>query len=264
MDSLDFLDAPKGAETAAAPEQPAQAPAPAEATPAPTEGQPRGPDGKFAPKAQADAPAPAEAQPQAPAPSPEAAQPDPAKPPEGFVPVSALQAEREKRQQLERQYQQQPQQPAPDVYDDPEAFQQWQQGQLLAERTKWSFDVAVLRHGEDQANEVKAWAAERFANDPIFAQRALASRDPYGVAFDEYQQQQALSLLADPANRQKFMAFLSGQAPAQQAAPPVVVAPPSPPSTPPASMAADPNAGGAKPGAVPTDPGAVFDAVFRK
>jgi hypothetical protein len=29
-------------------------------------------------------------------------------------------------------------------------------------------------------------------------------------------------------------------------------------------MAADPNAGGAKPGAVPTDPGAVFDAVFRK
>lgn len=262
MDPLDFLDGQEPVDTTTpaqpAPEATAQ---PAETPPA--EGPARGPDGKFVAKAGETAPT-AEPAPQAPAIPPEgAAQTDPAKPPEGFVPVSALQAEREKRQALERQYQQQPPPPRPDPFEDFEAYEAWSEGQIIAERTEWSRQLAETKHGAEIVTQAQQWAAERFEADPVFAQAARASRDPYGFAIAEYQRHQALSLLSDPTNFAKFQAFLAGNAPAPAPAPaPPIVAPPAQPSPPPRSIASAPNAGAAKPGEV--QPGSAFDMVFKE
>ncbi len=261
MDPLDFLDGETPAEPVAA--QPAEATPPAE--PAPAEGPPRGPDGKFAPKAQAEA-APAAASPSpAPAPTPEGAQPtpEPAKPPEGYVPVAALQAVREELNQFKRQVQQQPQAPPPDPYEDFEGYEAHRQSQIAQERADWSRQLAEARHGAELVTQAQQWAFERFDADPNFAQAAMSSRDPYGFAIAEYQRNQALSLLSDPSNLAKFQAFLAGGPAAPAAsAPAPMVAPPSQPSPPPRSIASAPNAGAAKPGEV--QPGSAFDMVFKE
>jgi hypothetical protein len=261
MDKLDFLDGDTPVEPTAAATTPEAAPTP---EPSPeAAGQPRGPDGKFAPKAEA-APA-AQAEPQAPALTPEAlATPaaESVRAPDGYVPVAALQAEREKANAYKRQLEQQPPPPAPDPYEDFEAYQAWQSSQVVTERTQWSKQLAEAKHGADLVTQAQQWAFERFDTDPAFAQAAASSRDPYGFAIAEFQRHQALSLLSDPSNLAKFQAFLTGQGPAPAAAPAVVPASPQSP-TPPRSLASVPNAGGAQPGAVPTGPGAAFDAVFK-
>lgn len=262
MDPLAFLDGEEPVATTAADPKPAEAAPPADTPPA--DGQPRQPDGKFAPKAKAEDAAPAaDPAPQAPATPPEAvaANPEPAKPPEGFVPLAALQAVREELNQFKRQVQQ-PAQPPPDPYEDFEAYEQHRQGQIAQERAEWSRQLAEARHGAELVQEAQKWAFERFDADPVFAQAAAGSRDPYGFAIAEYQRHQALSLLSDPANLAKFQAFLSGQAPPQAASQPApAVAPPPQPSPPPRSIASAPNAGAAKPGEV--QPGSAFDMVFK-
>ena len=262
MDPLAFLDG----EEPVAPT--ADTPTPEAATPSadtpPAEGQPRAPDGKFAPKeAKAEAAPAVEAQPQAPTIAPEAAQPtpEPAKPPEGFVPLAALQAVRDELNQFKRQVQQ-PTTPPPDPYEDFEAYQSWQNSQIAQERADWSRQLAEARHGQELVQQAQQWAFERFDADPVFAQAAQTARDPYGFAIAEYQRHQALSLLSDPANFAKFQAFLSGSSPAPSAQPAPLVAPPAQPSTPPRSIASTPNAGTAKPAQV--QPGSAFDMVFKE
>lgn len=261
MDPLDFLDGEKPSESAAA--QPAETPAPEPAaTETPTaEGPARGPDGKFVSKAPADAAPAAESPPQAPATPPEAVQtpPDTAKPPEGYVPLAALQAVREELNSFKRQIQQQPPQPAPDPYEDFEAYQQWQSGQVAQERADWSRQLAEARHGQELVQQAQQWAFERFDTDPVFAQAAQSSRDPYGFAIAEYQRHQALSLLSDPANFAKFQAFLSGQAP-QATAPPAPAAPQPQPAAPPPSITSAPSAGGVQ--HVPLGQDEVYRAAF--
>lgn len=261
MDPLDFLDGQEPAETAAA--QANEAPAtPAPEAPAEAPGQPRGPDGKFATKTQGEAAQAVEAQPLAdPA---GAAQPasEPPKAPDGYVPVAALQAIREELNAFKRQ-QQPPPMPPPDPYEDFEGYEAHRQAQQTAERAEWSRQLSEARHGAELVQQAQQWAFERFEADPNFAQAARSSRDPYGFAIAEFQRHQALSLLSDPSNLAKFQAFLSGgAAPAPAAAPAVAPASLQSP-TPPRSLASAPNAGGAKPGAVPVGPGAAFDAVFK-
>jgi hypothetical protein len=258
MDNLDFLDGPEPAETAAAPEQPQ---APTEPEPSTTEGQPRGPDGKFAPKAEAAPAPPTDPAPtQAPAITPEApTAAEPVKPPEGFVPVGVVQAMREELNALKRQPQQ-PAQPAPDPYEDFEAYQAWQESQVTAERAEWSRQLAEARHGPEIVTQAQQWAAERFATDPVFAQQALSQRDPYGFAIEAWKRDQVLTKLSDPGLIDRFLAFAGGQAAPQ--APVAAVAAPHQPPTPPRSLASAPSAGGDKPGAIPVHEGAAFDSVF--
>lgn len=279
MDPLSFLDEEPLVETNTAAQPSAEVAAePAEETP-PVESPARGPDGKFIGKAEvaptepvAEAPQ-AEATPQAPAIPPEVAQTaqqpqaDPAKAPDGYVPLAALQAVRDELNQFKRQVQQQqnPPPPAPDPYVDFEAYEQHQGEQRAAERAGWSERLAVAVHGQETVSAVKEWAAARAAADPIFRQQTWSSDDPYGFAVAEYKRDQALQLLADPTNFQRFQAFLAGQQPAPQVVPTPapVVAPPPQPSPPPRSIASSPSAGPAKPGEQPVGPAAAFDATFK-
>lgn len=265
MDKLDFLDGPTP-EPVAAPEPLAPQPV-AEAPAAPvTDGPARGPDGKFAPKAVDAAPA-AEAAPMAPA--------DPAIPPAAEQPAAVNWEERFKEIEAQnkgllraltetRQQVRQPAPPAPDPFDDPEGFAAHQEVQRAVRDAEWSFKVFVAKNGEERGKAVQEWAFARAEADPTFNQRAIQSGDPFSFAAEEYETHQALSLLRDPTLRERFQAFVSGQAPAAQApAAPVVVAAPQQPPTPPRSMAAAPSAGGAKPGAMPVGPSVAFDTVFK-
>lgn len=269
MDKLDFIDGEEPAEptvAAVTPEAaPSEAPPAAAVAPepqgeAPSTGQPRGPDGKFAPKAQDAAPAAPDAQP--PADPPAAPSQATAQPPEGFVPVGVVQAMREELNAFKRQQNQTPPaapQPAPDVYADPEGFAQYSQVQVINERLHWSYKVAEAAHGAEVVQQAQQWAEQRYAQDPVFAQRAQAQPDPYGWAIDEWKRDQVLSKLSDPQLIDKFLAFASGQqaASAALAAPP---APPPSPAAPPPSIASAPSAGGAQ--HVPTGPGQAYGAVI--
>jgi hypothetical protein len=261
MDPLEFLDGQPPAENAAAPE-PAAPEAPA-ATPE-AAGQPRAPDGKFAPKAEA---APA-ADPQAPAITPEAAQQpaDPQRAPEGFVPLAALQAERDKRRHLEQQFT--PPVPTPTLQPGEEGFEDEQayiEGRVASEafaRYQVGLHYASLQYGEDKVAAVDQWARERVRIDPALRATAMSQIDPVAFFIREYDRAQVFERLGEPGVLERITAFLGGQAAAPAAAPAVVPASPQSP-TPPRSLASVPNAGGAKPGAVPSGPGAAFDAVFK-
>lgn len=271
MDKLDFLDGPEPVETAAPVEPPVIAPETA-APELSSDGQPRGPDGKFAPKAPTEAASVVEGQPQAPATPPVAATQEPVKVPDGYVPVGALQALREENQALKRQASQAPPpyqpQPGDEGYEDWAEQQSYEQQVAAKARADVSFRYAVKELGEERAGQVKTWAAQRFNLDPSFAQQSLSAEDPFAFAVDEFQRHEAQTfaaeMFADPARREQFKAFMSGQGPASAApAAPVPVAAPAQPPIPPQSLAAVPNAGGAKPGATPVGPHVAFDTTFK-
>lgn len=283
MDRLSFLDGDVPADTTDVAQPAPEANEPPAEPQTPAEGPARGADGKFLPKeakAEAEpAPAPpaAESPPQAPAPPPEAAQPapepEPAKPPEGFVPLAAFTALRDEFNSFKRQASQPPAEPPPDPHEDFDGWRAHQEAQYATERANWSRQLAEAKHGAELVQQAQQWAFERFDADPVFAQAAQSTRDPYGFAIQEYQRHQVMSLLSDPANFAKVQAFLAGQAQEQAAAapmppqppapPPPVVAPPPQPTPPPQSIAAAPSAGGPKPGHLPAGPGAAFDATFK-
>lgn len=257
---LDFLDGDAPAETPAVVEQPAaeatvsEAPqAEGEAPKAPA----RGPDGKFA---KVEATPVADAPPQSPAPAPDAVQPtvETPKVPDGYVPVEALTTLRKEFQAFKQQVTQQQAAPPPDPFEDFEAYEAHQASERTGERFDWSYQLLTARHGDEQAARIRDWAAQRADADPHFHRRALESRDPFGFAFAEYQQAEALQMLADPTLRERFQAFLTGQAPPQQAAAPVAA--PQSPTAPPPSITQAPSAGGVA--AVPMGQQSVYDAVF--
>lgn len=265
MEDLDFLDGQSPAELTAAAQTAEPAPAPeASPEPAPGEGPARGPDGKFISKAAEPAQAASTPEPQTPASPPEAAPqptPEPQKAPDGFVPVSALTELRREFQAFKQSVSQQPPQPAPDPYEDFEAYQAWQTEQVAGERFGWSAQLLAAKHGEETAQQVQAWAAEKANADPLFYQRALQNRDPFSFAYDEWRREQVLSKLSDPKLLDQFLALTSGQIP--QAAPAAAPAAPPQPPTPPRSLAAAPSAGGGQPGSVPLDDDALFGSTIR-
>ena len=259
-DNLDFLDGETPAEAQTAVST-AEAPA---ATPAsePTEGPARGPDGKFVSKA-SDTPSEA---PQTPAITPEAAQPapvasEPAKAPDGFVPLSAFTALRDDFNNYKRQ--QQPAQPPPDIYEDPDGYAQHASSQIVAERTNWSRRLAEATYGAETVTQAQQWAERQFASDPVFAQRAMTSDDPYGFAIGEWKRDTVLQKLTDPTLIDKFLAFASGQAPAQAQPIAAPAALPQTP-TPPRSLASAPSAEGIRPGETPVGPGVAFAHTFKE
>lgn len=253
------------------------------------DGPARGPDGKFIaaePKPEpadpvasaAKAPPAAEPEPEPapvvaatapePTPAPEAQQPQAQVPP-GYVPVGVVQELRKEIQALKQPPA--PAAPPPDPTEDLEAYEAYQEQRVASANIEWSYRVAVAQHGEETAKAAREWGAQRADHDPTFYQAVLRHDDPIGFVMGEYQRHQAMELFADPKAREAFAAFMASQgqaaAPPSPAAaqPPVVAASPDPPApTPPRSLAAEPNAGGVKPGAEPLSERAAYDALFLK
>lgn len=296
----DFLsDEPMSAPVADAPappvaEAPQSDPAPSpDAAPA-AEGQPRAPDGKFAPKAGADAAPAAPAAPvvaEAPI-APEAPpQAPPAQPQAHAVPLATFLDIRDKaaaaerraneaeawRRDQEARAQRAPAPQAPDPDADPAGYRAFQndehQRQLWEMRVEMSRGFAITRHGEETANKAFDWGLNRCDADPFFNAKVKASPDPVAFVVAEWQREQLLSEMA-PEEVVAFKAWKAAQttaAPAQPAlttapTPAAAAQPPAPPAQPPVprpSLAAGPSAAtGAQP--IPRDAEATFDRMFAK
>jgi len=265
MDKLDFLgaEAPDGE---VAPEAQATAPAEvvAEETAEQKESRARDEHGRFKAKEEAPAPTPEAKAPVATEPSPPAEQPANAAP-EGYVPLAALLAERDKWKALEAQIPK-PQAapppvigPAPDVFADPEGFQAWNDQRIVNATLNISEVMAREKYGEELVDAAKSWATEQFQTRPGFAQEVLSKPHPYGFAVQQYQMNQSVSQLGgDPERIKAFLAWEQAQS-AQQGAAPAV--PPPPQERPPKSIANAPSAGGTQHIAV--GPGVAFDDTIK-
>ena len=258
---LDFLDGGDAPEVTT----PAQEP----------EGPARGPDGKFTSQT-AEAPqepeiAPVEA-PQAPEPTPEpqAAQPVMEQPPEVGGLYKAMLDERDKRKALEDQIRQLraqvPQQMAPDPYEEPEAYQAFNnqiiQQQLFRQALGFSRRLQEVKHGPETVAQAHEWGVARCDADPLFNQRVQTSEDPYEFVVSEWKRDQILSSLQGD-DLDQFRAWKASQGAPQPQAPVAHVATIPPPVAPPRSLASAPAAGSPKPGEQPVGPGVAFDSVFR-
>lgn len=140
--------------------------------------QPRGPDGKFAPKGETDAP---------PASS------------EDRVPIAAIHDERRKRQELEKrvaeyearlQQLQNPPQPAPDMFENPEGWQNHFGGQIKQQAAQEASFNSLLNTSEmlcrdkfDDFEDAKAKFMELAEANPVLAQQALGDPHPWRKAY---------------------------------------------------------------------------------
>src|SRR5690349_21173401 len=187
MDSLDFLDGASAPNEEVAPEEVvAEAPAEVATEEAPQpEARPRDEKGRFAPK---------EATPET---------VEPTSPPPGYVPVGVVQRLREEMNQLK-----QAQQPAPDVFEDQNAFAQHVQQPVRNEVTQlklnWSRRFAEQSFGADTVNTAEQWVYQQAQINPAFGQQILSSDDPYGAAVAEYKKDQIGSRLSNPADIDAF------------------------------------------------------------
>lgn len=260
---LDFLDGGEPAEVTT----PAQE----------SDGPARGPDGKFTSQTveapQEPEPIPVEMAPE-PAPEPQAAPAPPAIPP-GYVPTTALQSERERRQAVEARLQQyeaaRAAEPMPDPYEDPEGYARAQrqdmQTQTLNVKLDLSEDMARERHGDEAVDTARDWALAKFAQSPTFQSEVLSKRNPYEFVVQQFKREQLFANVS-PDELEQFRAWKATANPLTQAQPapqPVVAQTAATPSivAPPRSLASAPAAGSPKPGDQPVGPGVAFDAVFR-
>jgi hypothetical protein len=141
--------------------------------------QPRGPDGKFAPKGETkDAPPASD---------------------EDRIPVSAIQDERRKRQELERrvadyeaklQQLSNPPQPAPDMFENPEGWQSHFGNDIRQQAAQEASLNATLNTSEmlardkfDDFEDMKASFLELAKDNPTLAQQALSDPHPWRKAY---------------------------------------------------------------------------------
>jgi hypothetical protein len=132
--------------------------------------------------------------------------PEPVRPDPGFVPLSAVLDEREKRKALEAriaQFEQerQTQQPSIDPFDDPEGFARQQTGQvqeqMTAMRFQFSDQFAREKHGPDSVDAAIAWAGERARADQVFAASYMQQQDPIGWIVQQHKRDGMLSQIGD-------------------------------------------------------------------
>lgn len=253
MDKLSFLDSPEG-EGVVAPVEPVEPVQDAVEAPQPVE-QPQ------VVEAQVEQPA-----------SPLEVPVIDHKPEPGFVPLAAVLEERDKRKAMEaelaRYRQQQQPEPVevPDPIDDPDGFSEFQQQYVqqtaLNIKLDFSEDMARTAHGDETVDAAKAWALERFGNNPAYQAEVLRDRNPYGRAVKDYlaeQRVQKLSGMPDDEFAQ-FQAWKAAQAQIQPATTPAAT-PVSPAPIPAPSIASAPSAGGVT--HTPVGAGVAFDAMFK-
>jgi hypothetical protein len=220
---------------------------------------------------------PAPAEPAQPAPAAEPANPltppvVDVKPDPGFVPITAMLDERDKRKGLEaeiarlREQQPQPQaQPIPDPLDDPEGFANYQtsaaHSAALNVKLDMSEEFVRQQKGDELVDKARDWALEQFQNRPGFQQQVFGQRNPYGYIVQQYEREQIASTVTADDFAQ-FQAWKQAQAQltTQTAAP---AASPSP-AIPPRSLASAASAGGLATQVEPTDDEAFAEIFARK
>lgn len=158
-------------------------------------------------------------------------------------------------------------QPAPDPYQDPEAYQAHQQAEVDARiyglNLNMSRRLAEVQHGPDVVKAAFDWGLNRCDQDPHFNAKVRSSQDPVGEVVAEWKREQLLARL-DPTDFDAFQAWKAsqgGQAPtgyAPQAAQPASQRPQAPRP----SLAAGPSAG-ASASPIPKNGEDTFDAMFR-
>lgn len=210
-------------------------------------------------------------------PEPEApvveAAPEHVKPEPGFVPISALMDERDKRKAAEERAKQFAPKPeaaiVPDPLDDPVAYNAYMGQQLEArvaqERFNMSNIMASQTHGEDTVKAAIEWAGERAAQDPAFAVSYMREAHPIDWIVRQHKQSSLLSEIGDNVDDWFVREAAKrgyAMAPAPVAAAPIIqaaVQPVSRPAAPPRSIASDVSASAP----VATDPKAEFEAIFN-
>lgn len=174
-----------------------------------------------------------------------------AKPEPGFVPITVVLDEREKRKALEAQllqYQQQPrEQPQmPDPVVDPDGYNraqaQYAANQALNVKLELSEDVARDKFGDDLVDKARDWALQLFSQNPGFQNQVFAQRNPYKFVVEQYQREQIASQVS-LSDFEQFQAWKAAQA--QMA--PAPAAPVQQAATVPISLANAPSAGSPKP-----------------
>lgn len=194
-------------------------------------------------------------------------QPEPVRPPD--VPLATyldtreeLKSARARLAELERL--QTPAEPVrvPDLYDNPEEYQQYieQQVQQRLAAVEWgvierlSTQTTIAAHGAETLDAAKAWAVENRQTRPYLGQMFKSQPDPFGWLVGEYQRDRLLKDLGsdpDAYVRRRFAELEPGSAPQPAAttpAPQPAQAPAAPPPTPPPprSLASLPGSGGAE------------------
>jgi hypothetical protein len=241
-------------------------------------------------------PAPVEAPAFTPEPQPQPQIPDPVAPsveaplapaapqslqvPPGYIPIAAQLDEREKRKAaeeralaLERQIQefQSRQQPAPDLFEDPDGFRsRISQENDLREwnlRTSMSEIMAVRYYGREKVQK----AIEEFQREcppgTAYAIELRQQADPVGYVVDWHKRNEKLKAIGDSEvddfvrRRAAELGLIPGQLQANPQQP--LTAQPAPAPIIPTTIATAPSAGGMAP-PVSTGPGVAFEAVFKR
>ena len=179
---------------------------------------------------------PSDAPEPAPTPEPQPAEPapaaDPSKPPEGFVPHSAMHQERERRKQVEQEAAelkqrlaaleaaQKPAEPAPleipDPIIDPEGFRKFQADQLQAQQERWQQheqqqrQAALHQHVQTLENQFMQQTPDYPQATQHLYQSRVAELTAYGYGQDQIQ-----AILANDANAIVQNAMAQGKNPAQ-------------------------------------------------
>jgi len=167
-----------------------------------------------------------------------AAQPDPQPDPApaqpqqpGFVPLSAVLDEREKRQKIERDYAEaqkkweaaQPPKQAPSVTSDPQGWQA-EQEQRFAKREmdlkmELSGRFAAQHHGADKIEAAKQWGAQQNQVDPYFGQKFTAQNDPFGWLVEQHRQALTLGEIGNKTAQEWALEYAASMGYAPPAAP---------------------------------------------
>lgn len=121
------------------------------------------------------------------------------------IPVKALQEERRKRQELEQQLQelqarlQQPQQPAPDIWEDTQGWQQHFGGEVVNTAVQTAVENAALKTSEMIARQAhedfdQIWTEMNafLVENPSLVQKAKADPHPWGFAYKAYKNHQRM------------------------------------------------------------------------
>ena len=185
--------------------------------------QPRGPDGKFAPKGETDAP--------------------PAS--EDRVPIAAIHDERRKRQELEKrvadyeaklQQLQNPPQPAPDMFENPEGWQNHFGGQIRQQASQEASFNSLLNTSEmlcrdkyDDFDDAKTKFMELAEQNPVLAQQALGDPHPWRKAYTlvkNHEKMEALGATDSVSLEAKLREQIRAELEAELKAQPAPVAPP--------------------------------------
>lgn len=201
---------------------------------------------------------------------------EPVRPEPGFVPISVVLDEREKRKAAEaraRQFEQQQPQQAPNPYDDPEGFaahqQQMVESRLTQERFAISDRYARKEHGAEAVENAVAWAQQRAQADPAFAMSYMRETDPIDWIVQQHKRDTLLSDIGDVNKLDDWFAreaakrgYAAPNAPVATAAPVAVQPKPAvPPVKVPRSLATQ-GSGPSDVRDVATGPLAAVDAVF--